>query len=87
MLRTLPVLIAVALTVYSLVSAVQAEDGQVRTLPRPLWILLILLLPVIGPIAYLMKGRPLPPGPRAAGFGGRPAPRGPDDDEDFLRKL
>lgn len=80
----LPTLLILAFTVYCLVSIVQAPDGALRSLPRWAWLLLVLFFPLAGGLAYLIAGRPIggmAPRPRPA------APRGPDDDEDFLRKL
>ena len=90
MRSALPVVLVIALTVYCLVNCVQAAEGDVRTLPRWAWILLVLLFPLVGGIAYLLAGRPL-----AAAAGSRTdsrvprgqPPRAPDDDDDFLRGL
>jgi hypothetical protein len=90
MLRLLPWLLTVALTVYAVVDCIQSDDAQVRNLPKLLWVLLILLFPLVGSIAWFLAGRP----PRSQpGRGtGRPGPgfrppRGPDDDPDFLGRL
>ena len=84
MLRALPVIIQLALVVYCLVHCIQAPDDRVRHVPKWAWILLIILVPIAGPLAYLISGRPRSvPGRRAP----RRAPRGPDDDPDFLRNL
>jgi hypothetical protein len=87
MIRLLPWLLTVALTVYAVVDCIQTDDSRVRNLPKVLWILLVLLFPLVGPIAWLVAGRP--PGQRP-GRGQSPQarpPRGPDDDPDFLRRL
>ncbi|WP_432563125.1 PLD nuclease N-terminal domain-containing protein [Kineococcus sp. SYSU DK003] len=78
----LPTLLLLAFTVYCLVSIVQAPEGALRSLPRWAWLLLVLFFPLAGGLAYLIAGRPvgLPTQPR-------PGPRGPDDDEEFLRGL
>ncbi|WP_432510297.1 PLD nuclease N-terminal domain-containing protein [Kineococcus sp. SYSU DK001] len=85
MSKILPTLLVLALTVWCLVSIVQAPEGTVRSLPKWAWILLVLFFPLAGGLAYVIAGRPtgLPPRSRAP----RQAPRGPDDDEDFLRGL
>ena len=44
MLRLLPYLLTIALTVYAVVDCIQTDDAQVRGLPKLLWLLLILLL-------------------------------------------
>jgi hypothetical protein len=100
MLRVLPAVIEIGLLLYCLIDCIQAPDGTVRNLPKWGWIVLIVLVPWIGPVAYLIAGRPRregatsgapwsPPG-RPDGRASRPgprAPRGPDDDPDFLRDL
>jgi hypothetical protein len=74
--------VALVLLVVCLVDVVQAPRASVRTLPKPLW-LLVVLQPFFGPAAWLLAGRPR--------RGQAPAAPGrtvaPDDDEDFLREL
>ncbi|HET7474676.1 MAG TPA: PLD nuclease N-terminal domain-containing protein [Dermatophilaceae bacterium] len=92
--RVLLALAMLALTIYAAVDCVQTEESSVRGLPKIVWVLLILLFPPAGPIAWFLAGRPkaVPRSGRAGpgGFGrdGRPSgPRGPDDDPDFLRNI
>jgi hypothetical protein len=90
MLRLLPGLLTVALTVYAAVDCIQTEEQSVRNLPKLVWVFLILLFPVAGPASWLIAGRPQrsAPGSRGGGPGHRSQPpRGPDDDPDFLRRL
>lgn len=84
MLRYLPALLSLALTVYCLVDAIQTEDSAVRSLPKIAWLALILLFPLVGPVAWLIAGR-APRRPRV--IRQPPRPRGPDDDPDFLKDL
>jgi hypothetical protein len=87
MIRLLPWLLTIALTVYAVVDCIQTDDARVRNLPKLLWMLLILLFPLVGSIAWFIAGRPQRP--RAQGGPTHPPrpPRGPDDDPDFLRRL
>lgn len=90
MTRVLPTILLLAFTVWCLVSIVQAPDGALRNLPRWAWIVLVLLFPLVGGVAYVLAGRPLTSVEDHRGSPGtsrRPAPRGPDDDEDFLKGL
>ena len=91
MLRLLPYLLTIAVTVYAVVDCIQTDDAQVRGLPKLLWLLLILLFPIVGAIAWFIAGRPqrgaAGSGPTRRGPTHRPPPRGPDDDPDFLRRL
>jgi hypothetical protein len=92
----LPWLVVVGLTIYTLVDCAQTSDEAVRSLPKLVWVLLILVFPVVGPIAWLVAGRPerpyrsqRRPGPPGSSGPSHPPgpPRGPDDDPDFLRRL
>ena len=80
----LPYLVALALLVYCLLDLRRTPASLVRTLPKPLWFLVV-LPPLLGPLAWLLLGRPVKGAPRPAA----PAPgRGaPDDDEQFMREL
>jgi hypothetical protein len=84
------------MAIIALISCLSAEDGEVRGLPRIVWVLIILFFPLLGSIAYYFAGRPV----RAATSGqswrpGTGSPKAtrpkrvlaPDDDPDFLRKL
>jgi len=82
-------LASVALFAVALISVLSAEPGEVRRLPRGLWVVVILLLPVVGPVLYFWLGRParyVDPWPVAAA---EPRPRtlAPDDDPEFLARL
>lgn len=99
MIRVLPALIELGLLIYCLIDCIQTPPDEVRNLGKVWWIVLIILLPLIGSIAWLVAGRPtrgrgtVPwPSTRTAGFPAyerpRPAaPRGPDDDPEFLRQM
>lgn len=73
------VIAAAVLTVFAVVDCALTERARVRALPRWTWLLVVLLLPVLGPLMWLVLGR---------GSGRRrPTTRviGPDDDPEFLR--
>ena len=95
MIRVLPVLIQLGLLVYCLIDCIQTDSVLVRNLPKTAWVLLIVLLPLVGGIAWLVAGRPergavarsVPwPSTATAGFPEyeRPRATGPDDDPEFL---
>lgn len=87
---------------YVLLDVVLSEQADVRNLPKLLWVLVVLVVPLAGGIAWLVAGRPErgtiapggagPPGRRpdrnapTRGRRARP-PLGPDDDPDFLRRI
>jgi hypothetical protein len=86
MVRLFVVLAAVQLVllVLALISALSAP--RVRNAPRAVWVLVILLIPLLGPLAYFGVGRPKQ-APRERGPVLRKRPAAPDDDPDFLRSV
>lgn len=101
--RVLLILAVVGLAVYALVDVWGSEEDERGGLPRWLWVLLIVLLPLLGPISWIVvrvSARRSGAGPAAGpGPGGsrpkppRPGPRrpsgpvAPDDDPEFLWRL
>lgn len=83
--RIILVVAVLSLMVYCAVDAVQTDANRVRGLPKAVWMLVIVLLPLVGGLAWLIAGRPRPL--RQPPSGRPPQPRGPDDDPDFLRGL
>jgi len=99
MIRLLVFIVPLALAIYAVVDCIQTEKSEVRNLPKMVWILLILLFWIIGPIAWLLAGRPkhdengvygrrlaMPTGGPPEHKGPR-HPVGPDDDPAFLAEL
>ena len=84
MIRFLLPLILVGFSIYTLVDCARTDESQIRNLPKWGWILIIILIGTLRPIAYWVAGRPKRPG-----LGGGPKRRilPPDDDPDFLRKI
>ena len=87
-----------ALGVYCLIDAIGRSGGEIRNLPKIAWIVLILLFPLVGSIAWLVAGRPKGTGGRSPheravpqfpeyDRPGRAAATSPEDDEEFLRKV
>jgi len=73
----------VAFTIYALVDLFMTQAPRVRAFPKPIWIIVIVALPIIGPLLWLFvgkaKNRRYKPG---SGSG-----RAPDDDPSFLGNL
>ncbi|MEX0791339.1 MAG: PLDc N-terminal domain-containing protein [Actinomycetota bacterium] len=84
-------LLSMALLVFCVLDCIATDSSLVRTLPKTMWILLIIFLPIAGSVGWLLLGRPEKtpfypgdartlPVPQA-----RPKrPLGPDDDPRFL---
>lgn len=84
-LRALMVLVPLGLTLYALIDCIRTDDSQVKGLPKILWVLIVILLWVVGPLAWIFAGRDRtwqPPTRKAP-----PRQVAPDDDPDFLRDL
>jgi len=83
MLRGLVVLafVLVAVDVFSIVDVILTDRSRVRALPKVLWVLVIVLLPVVGFVLWFWLGKA-----RHTNSGsGRTI--APDDDPDFLRNM
>lgn len=80
MVKVLAVIAALGLTIFAVIDLFGVPSGEVRGGSRFVWAVVILLLPVLGPVLWLWLGR----APSEA-----PKPRylPPDDDPDFLRKI
>ncbi|MCL1907377.1 MAG: PLD nuclease N-terminal domain-containing protein [Propionibacteriaceae bacterium] len=77
--RILPLIILLALIIYTAVHVASSDASKVRGLPKPVWFLAVIVLPIIGMFGWWVFGRPLPVSP--------PPMKAPDDDPDFLRGL
>lgn len=85
------------MAVYCVLDVIRRPAEEIRNLPKAAWLVLCLLFPIVGGIAWLTVGRP----PRAANpphrgnkgvpaeydRPGRAVATNPDDDEAFLRRL
>lgn len=91
-------IVVLALWIYCLVEVIGTPESRVRNLPKIVWIIIVLLFPLVGSIAWLVAGRPAvapTSAPRtgpAAAFPeydrpGRMRAGSPDDDEAFLREV
>jgi hypothetical protein len=84
-------LVLLALWLYVILEVVTTDASLCRNLPKPLWLLLVIVLPDIGSLVWLIAGRPQNKG---FGIGGgpprnsrppthRPAPLGIEDRPDW----
>lgn len=72
-------LIGLVVEIAAIVSCALTPEQQVRGIPKPLWLIVMLIFPILGAVLWFAFGRD-----RSA-----PAVRrvGPDDDPEFLRSL
>ena len=96
-LRGLPALIEIGLLIFCLIEVIQTPADEIRGLSKGWWVVLIIVIPLAGGIAWLVAGRPVRsrnPNGWAMGSGfpehernRRRAPLGPDDDPEFLNEI
>ena len=92
-------LLFLALDIFCVIDLIQSREDEVRNPPKIVWLILILLFPPIGSIAWLAAGRPQRgPAPRSAyeravpeypeyDRPGRAAGLTQESDEEFLRRV
>lgn len=82
MLRVVGVLLGLAVYIWFIVDVIRTSGATTRTLPKYVWLLIVVLIPLIGGVLWLLGGRP-----RGQGRRRRRGPVAPDDDPAFLRQL
>ncbi|MEU6315708.1 PLD nuclease N-terminal domain-containing protein [Streptomyces sp. NPDC047014] len=85
MLRYLPFLLVIALTVYAFIDCLNTPEEEVKHLPKVAWVMIILLFSFVGPVVWLFAGKK-----RSAVGGGRSRRAqwvAPDDNPEFLKSL
>ncbi len=91
-------LLLLGLWLFCIIDVIVTDEYRVRNLPKVVWLLIVLLLPDIGSIAWLIAGHPwesrVRPAPTRVGRQfpeydrpGRHVAVNPDDDEEFLRQV
>jgi len=68
------VVIAVAFTLYALVDAAMTDSSRARGVSKPVWVVLVVVLPVIGGLLWFFIGK---------GSAAEAVRRAPDDDPRF----
>lgn len=85
MLRVAGAILAVAFYIYCIIDVLRTRSGETRTLPRWVWLILVIVLPLIGGVLWLLLGRVWnTPGSMRRR---RRGPVAPDDDPAFLKKI
>lgn len=78
MLRALVYIVPIALLIYALIDFSRSLPRERADIPAPAWVLMIVLLPVVGPLAWILVSRSRRSGDHAPTGGGpaRPTPGG-----------
>jgi hypothetical protein len=82
--------VALVLAVYSVVDVLQSERRVLGRLGRLGWLAVVLLVPVLGPLVWILSARSRAAAAGPAPSAGAAPPRrvlAPEDDPDFLRQL
>lgn len=87
LVRYLPFLIAAAVMIYTVVDIALIDRSRVKGLPKILWVLVVLVLPIVGAVLWFLLGRQRLSERGSGGGSVRRGPRAPDDDPEFLRKI
>ena len=87
--RVLLVLAVLSASIFCIIECIRTDKHEVRNLPKVVWVLLILLAPLVGPVAWFVAGRPRRErrGARPTGGAVQRRPAAPDDDPMFLAGL
>lgn len=91
-------LLELCLLVYCLLDVLSTPAQQCRNLPKPVWAVLCFVPPIIGPLSWLLFGRPVGPQQNLPYKGNRGIPPEydrpgrataitPEDDAAFLQQL
>ena len=79
------------LWIFCILDVISTEEALCRSLPKYLWLFIVIILPDVGSIAWLLLGRPVGAGFRLGSQIGvyRPQKRaiGPEDSPDFLASM
>ncbi|MFD5143678.1 PLD nuclease N-terminal domain-containing protein [Streptomyces sp. NPDC058401] len=87
MLRYLPFLLIIALTIYTFIDCLNTPEEEVKHLPKVVWVLIILLFSIVGPVVWLFAGKKRVPGGAGRTRQGRRTWVAPDDNPEFLKSL
>lgn len=78
----LAVVLIVVLTVYATVDCAMSDARRAKVLQKPVWLVVILLLPVIGPLLWMFVGKM-----HRKEFRASTQPAAPDADPAYLEQL
>lgn len=85
------IIVSVGVMIYALIEAISTPSARTRIMPKGIWIVVIILVPLIGGVLWLLFGNENSYlASTVRGFqktSGPTRPTTPDDDEEFLRSL
>lgn len=88
MIRIVAIGGALILWIYCIVDVLATKSRSMQSLPKAVWLPVVVLVPILGSIAWLLLGRPegarLAPGSEAQRQTG---PAAPDDSPEFLSRV
>jgi hypothetical protein len=92
MLRYLPFILILALTIYAFIDCLNTPEDEVKHLPKVVWVIIILLFSIVGPSVWFATGklRHAPAGestPSQWHRNHRTQWVAPDDNSEFLQSL
>jgi hypothetical protein len=73
--------VVLALDVFAIVDVILTDQRRVRALPKLVWVILIVLVPIVGALLWFFIGK------ERRDRGGERRTIAPDDDPAFLRNL
>lgn len=83
MLRALLYILPLALTIYAFIDCLNTPEEETKHLPKVVWVVIILLFWIVGPIVWFAAGKQR----RAVARGGAGGWVAPDDNPEFLKSL
>lgn len=85
------ILVSLGVMIYALIEAISTPSERTRIMPKGVWIIVIVLIPLVGGVLWLLFGNENSYlASTVQGFKkatGPARPTSPDDDEEFLRSL
>ena len=88
-------LAVVVFWIWCIFDVIATDESLVRNMPKLMWLLVVIILPTVGAVAWLVLGRPerapMRPGGRNGGASAPrarpPRPIGPEDSPRFMSEL
>ena len=82
-------LLAFLLWIYCIFDVIAAEDALVRNLPKMAWLIVVIIIPTAGAVAWLVLGRPpnVSFRPGSSDYRAPRRPVGPEDAADFPARM